>query len=240
MEKQKPLGMRIGESVFCAGYLAFAAAAGMIFLSRMAGADGALAWEWRACAAMTFLLGAGDAFHLIPRILVNIRGEAGDEEGKRKQAFWLGLGNLISSVTMTVFYIVFFFAVRWKAVGETEGAVLSPDAGETLLLRLMVMFAAVRILLCLFPQNNWFQRGGGGNWHVIRNVPFVAVGILTVVNLLRKYASYGAPFLLLSFLVILSFVCYMAVVLLAGKRPAAGMLMIPKTICYIWIICFFL
>lgn len=73
------------------------------------------------------------------------------------------------------------------------------------MLRLMVIFAAVRILLCLFPQNNWFQRGGGGNRHVI-----------------------------------LSFVCYMAVVLLAGKRPAAGMLMIPKTICYIWMICLFL
>ena len=32
MTKQKPLGMRIGESVFCAGYLVFALVAGIIFL----------------------------------------------------------------------------------------------------------------------------------------------------------------------------------------------------------------
>ena len=40
----------------------------------------------------------------------------------------------------------------------------------------------------------------------------------------------------MAILVTLSFLCYLAVVLMAGKNPKMGMLMIPKTICYIWLI----
>ena len=32
--KEKPLGMRIGENVFCIGYLVFALVAGIIFTTR--------------------------------------------------------------------------------------------------------------------------------------------------------------------------------------------------------------
>jgi len=45
-----------------------------------------------------FLLGFGDAFHLILRISLNLKGEL-----NRKNTLF-GLGNLISSITMTVFY----------------------------------------------------------------------------------------------------------------------------------------
>ena len=75
MAKQKPMGMRIGESVFCAGYLLFALVAGIIFLLGRFGAHPAYA---TACATMTLVLGAGDAFHLVPRILSNVRGETDD------------------------------------------------------------------------------------------------------------------------------------------------------------------
>lgn len=81
MEKQKPRGMRIGESVFCIGYLVFVMTAGIIFLSRLRGADPAMRPEWMCCALMTLLLGGGDAFHLVPRILINIRGEASGSAG---------------------------------------------------------------------------------------------------------------------------------------------------------------
>lgn len=46
--------------------------------------------------------------------------------------------------------------------------------------------------------------------------------------------------LLLAVLVAVSFVCYMIVVLGARKKPMLGMMMIPKTICYIWMIALFL
>ena len=40
----------------------------------------------------------------------------------------------------------------------------------------------------------------------------------------------------LALLVALSFACYMGVVLYAHEKPMMGMLMIPKTICYICLI----
>ena len=54
---------------------------------------------------MCILLGGGDAFHLIPRIIINIKGETEDKKENARRSFWLGLGNLISSITMTLFYV---------------------------------------------------------------------------------------------------------------------------------------
>jgi hypothetical protein len=80
MAKQKPMGMRMGESFFCAGYLLFALVAGIVFLLGMTGAHPDFA---RSCAAMTLLLGAGDAFHLVP----NVHGETDDPSVQRRRAF---------------------------------------------------------------------------------------------------------------------------------------------------------
>ena len=56
------------ESLFCAGYLLFALIAGILFLNR----GGTF---FTRCTVMTFLLAGGDAFHLIPRIISNIKPE---------------------------------------------------------------------------------------------------------------------------------------------------------------------
>ena len=57
------------------------------------------------------------------------------------------------------------------------------------------------------------------------------MGAITVLYLLLWYHEW-----LMAVLVVVSFACYMGVVLYAHKRPAMGMLMMPKTICYIWLI----
>ncbi|MBR0473596.1 MAG: hypothetical protein IJJ19_01225 [Erysipelotrichaceae bacterium] len=209
MKKEKPLGMRIGESAFCAGYLIFALIAGIIFASREGNFN-------KYCAVMTLLLGCGDAFHLIPRIIVNIRGESDNSN------FWLGLGNLVSSITMTIFYILLFSVMKELKPEVTTLPYIRP---------LLIVLAVIRMALCLFPQNKWFTHEDNGNWGLYRNIPFVIMGIITVAYLLLNYHET-----LMAVLVIISFVCYMAVVLLAHKKPMMGMLMIPKTICYIWLI----
>lgn len=78
--------------------------------------------EWMCCALMTLLLGGGDAIHLVPRILLNIRGEASGSAGEKRDALFLGLGNLVSSVTMTLFYIIFFLAVYYRSHPEAAAA----------------------------------------------------------------------------------------------------------------------
>ena len=223
MAKQKPLGMRIGESAFCAGYLVFALVAGIVFFMARWGAHPAYAGT---CAAMALLLGCGDAFHLVPRILGNVRGETDDHSEQERRAFWLGLGNLISSVTMTGFYILFFDAMT--LMPGAEGQV---HLGQSVVRIVLLVLAAVRVALCLLPQNRWFTREGSREWGVRRNVPFVAMGAITVLYLVAWYRQW-----LLAALVILSFACYMGVVLYAREKPMMGMLMIPKTVCYICVI----
>lgn len=227
MANEKPLGMRIGESAFCVGYLLFALVAGLVFLGRRSGMAGDVAGS---CAAMTLLLGCGDAFHLVPRIIVNVRGAAVDERDERRRHFWLGLGNLVSSITMTVFYVLLFDAMLRM---PTSGAGAPAWAGTVRMV--LVVLAIVRVALCLLPQNRWFDGVGDQRWGVLRNVPFVAMGLVTVWYLVAWYDAW-----LLAALVVTSFACYMGVVLLAREKPMMGMLMIPKTACYIWMVALFL
>ena len=227
--KEKPLGMRIGENVFCIGYLSFALISGMIFTTRTLSSGNLF---FRICAVMTLLLGGGDAFHLIPRIIYNFKGETTDKEIQRKRDFWLGLGNLISSITMTVFYIFFFAALSVKHGAYDVSSVMSDKFNLYLVLNAL---AVIRIILCMFPQNHWFSKDTETRWGIYRNIPFVIMGVITVLYLIIWYQEW-----LLAALVTVSFVCYMIVVLGARKKPMLGMMMIPKTICYIWMIALFL
>ena len=49
---------------------------------------------------MAILLGAGDAFHLVPRIISMV--SAGNFEAS------LGFGKLVTSITMTFFYVLLY------------------------------------------------------------------------------------------------------------------------------------
>ena len=222
MEREKPRGMRIGESVFCVSYLLFAFAAALAFLFA-----GSRAGVWATTSGvMTLLLGAGDAFHLVPRVLANVRGETNDPYERRRRAVWLGLGNLVSSVTMTVFYLLLFVVMRERAYPGTSIA----DSQMPVFVVLAVL-AAVRVALCLFPQNRWFDGVGSQRWGIYRNVPFAAMGAVTIWYLAAWYGEW-----LMAALVLVSFACYLGVVLGAKRMPMLGMLMIPKTICYICLI----
>ena len=217
--KTKPFGMRIGESVFSLGYLVFAWTAGIILLLRGCTVPG----------IMILVLGGGDSFHLVPRIVDNLFP-------LKRRLFLLGLGNLISSITMTVFYILLFFAVfEMCSVKGTDYT-----AFDKFVIISLSVLGAVRIALCLIPSNNWFDGKGNVKWSVIRNVPFAVMGLFAVAWLIYKSITLSWKVTLLAVLVVLSFGFYIPVVLFARKRPMIGMLMIPKTICYIVMICIFL
>lgn len=238
MQKETPLGMRIGESVFCVGYLVFAFAAGSIFTAR-ANASGNMqaGLQWVLLAVMTFLLACGDTFHLVPRVLRNIAGK-GAGENTDAFTFWLGLGNLISSITMTLFYNLLFLAVYARTHDRLTD--MADDRFYITVFNLLLVFSVIRIIMCLFPQNEWFSQTHNLKWGIIRNTPFFIVGIITVAYLFHTYQLFHGEYLLLALLVGMSFICYMLVVLYAGRKPAMGMFMIPKTVCYIWMISFFL
>ncbi len=203
------------ETVFDILYLIFAISSG-IWLIRKAGSRKSV--HLMGLAAL--LLGAGDAFHLVPRMLNYwIAGN------------WtaaLGIGKLVTSITMTVFYLLLEYIRRDR---------YRDDRNKNLLTVFWIL-AAVRVILCAFPQNGWTSAAPSLIWGVIRNIPFVMIGVITIALWFRS-AGQDRTFHLLWLAVLLSFLFYVPVVLWSGKISIIGMLMLPKTVMYIWMICMF-
>ena len=168
------------------------------------------------------MLGAGDAFHLVPRSMGLFAGTL--DAPDTHLALWLGVGKLVTSITMTVFYVLAYLFV-YKRAGQKRPLYLD--------ISVAVLFVA-RIVLCAMPQNQWTTNSSPISWGIYRNIPFVLLGILVIV-LTIKYLRHVRPYRLLWLAIILSFGFYLPVVLWAGMHSWVGMLMLPKTICYLWI-----
>ena len=93
----------------------------------------------------------------------------------------------------------------------------------------------LRIILCLLPQNRWLQNDGPVAWAIIRNLPFVVLGGIDVYLFYRKRNVYQV-FRSVWLLITLSFLFYIPVAVAASLIPQLGMLMIPKTVCYMILI----
>jgi hypothetical protein len=103
----------------------------------------------------------------------------------------------------------------------------------------MWMLSAVRIALCCFPQNGWTNAEPSLLWGILRNIPFAVLGIMTVILWFRS-ASKDKHLRWSWLAVLLSFLFYLPVVLWSQAVPIIGMLMLPKTCMYIWLIVMFL
>ena len=207
----------IAESVFCIAYLMFDLVAAVVFFMMAGGRQPLVLF-----GILTLVLGGGDAFHLVPRVIRTFCGEWPQAE------WWLGLGLQVSSITMTVFYVLLFYI--WKS--------LFPAVEYPAVLPALIWFSAgIRIVLCFFPQNNWYHAEGNLNWSVYRNLPFAVTGICLAVMFLLSGNAGGYGLWKMSIAIAVSFACYFPVALLAKKKPMVGMLMIPKTMAYIWMVC---
>ena len=200
------------ESIFDICYLVFAIVSGVLLLKNSKGRK-----YVRIFGIMTLLLGCGDALHLVPRVLNYWT------DGDYTAA--LGIGKLVTSITMTLFYILIEYARRdrYKITGE-KGVLAS-----------VWILGIIRIVLCCFPQNGWTSAEPSLLWGILRNIPFALLGILTVVLWLRS-AKNDKPLKLMWLAVTLSFLFYIPVVLFAQTMPMIGMLMLPKTCMYVWMI----
>ena len=211
----KPRIPDIAESVFDILYLVFDLLAGIIFLLK---ADGKVLFI--LYALLTFVLCGGDAFHLVPRIIRALRGNS--EQIKR----WLGTGLQVSSVIMTVFYVILLYI--WKF---TFPGLKAPAA----LVAIIWITAIVRIVICMFPQNDW--RGEGNlKLSVASNAVFTLTGIAGIVLYVISGNTCDYHMTRMAVAILISFACYMPVAFLSRKLPGIGILMIPKTCAYIWII----
>lgn len=215
-EKYKPLMPDLMEAIFDAAYLTFDLIAGILFFARSEGNPLFILY-----GVLTLTLCGGDAFHLVPRIIRAVRGS----NDKIKRA--LGRGLQISSITMTVFYIILMYV--WK---YTFPELTAPVAVEAMIW----ISAIIRIVVCLLPQNDWCGEEGNLKLSIIRNAVFAVTGIGVIILYAMSGNTYDYHMTIMVAAIIISFGCYLPVTLLSKKKPKVGLLMIPKTCAYMWVI----
>lgn len=205
----------IGETIFDVLYLGFAITAGLIMLIK---GNQPLVKKF---GLMAVLLGAGDSFHLVPR------SYALWTTGLEANAAALGIGKLITSVTMTIFYLILFYIWRERyKIKECKKLTAT-----------MWTLAVLRIALCMLPQNQWLAYRQPLLFGVLRNIPFAIIGVIIIAIFAREAKkAEDSIFRFMPLAVALSFGFYLPVVLFSGIVPIVGVLMIPKTMAYVWII----
>lgn len=209
------MAQAIGETVFDILYLGFALLAGLTMLAK-----GTTPLVKKA-GLMAALLGAGDAFHLVPR------SYALWTAGLEANTAVLGFGKFVTSITITIFYVILYHI--WRERYQIKGR-----AGLT---GAMWGLAALRIGLCLLPQNQWLVYRQPLAFGILRNIPFAIIGVLIIVLFAQETRrTENRVFRFMPLAVALSFGFYLPVVLFSGVAPAVGMLMIPKAMAYVWIV----
>ncbi len=205
----------IAETVFDVFYLGFAIITGLTMLIK--GKSPLV----RKAGFMAALLGGGDSFHLVPRVY------ALWTTGLEDNAAALGIGKFITSITMTIFYLILYYIWRERyQIKDRRGLTVT-----------MWGLSVIRIGLCLLPQNQWLVYRQPLLYGVLRNIPFAAMGIIIIVIFFQEIRkSNDRVFRFMPLAVALSFGFYLPVVLFSGSFPLIGMLMIPKTLAYVWVV----
>ena len=204
----------IVETLFDAVYLASVVTIGIVMMVK-----GKKSRQFWLFGLMAVVLGLGDSFHLVPRALALCT------TGLENFTAALGTGKFITSITMTVFYILLYYV--WRIRYQVEGR-----KGLTVA---VYVLSALRIGLCLMPQNQWLSAQAPLSWGIYRNIPFALLGLLIIVLFYQSAKEkQDKTFRFMWLTIVLSFGFYIPVVLWADVIPMIGMLMIPKTCAYVW------
>lgn len=203
--------MKLVESLFDITYLSIVIALGVRLLLEEKK-------DAKLFGLMAVLLGFGDAFHLIPRITAHLT-----MDGFTKYVKALSYGQMVTSITMTIFYILFYYYYVSRTGKKNNTIKWS-----------ILILSLVRIVLTLMPQNNWGDKDGNFTFAILRNVPFLIMGIILIYLSYKERKVEGMKYM--SLLVFLSFLFYIPVVLFSSTYPIVGALMMPKTVAYLLIV----
>ena len=204
----------IVETLFDAVYLISVITIGILMIRKSKGNP-----QFTMFEIMAVLLRSGDAFHLVPRAFALCT------TGLENFTVQLGLGKWITSVTMTIFYVILYYI--WRERYQIKGHNATTAA--------IYVLAGLRIVLCMMPQNEWLSAEAPLSWGIYRNIPFALMGLLIIVLFYKSAKERNdQSFRWMWMTIVLSFAFYIPVVLWADVVPMIGMLMIPKTCAYVW------
>lgn len=213
------------EIVFNLGYLTVIWSLVAVMTKRRGWPAPADAVTARRFLAAFALLAAGDTGHVGFRAVAYALGDldrtvslGGLEVGL------VGVGALATAVTVTFFYAALLFV--WQArFGKPLGVF-----GW-----LLLAVGVARLLFFFHPENHWSSTVPVQPFSTYRNLPLVVQGLGVAFLLLRDAREkHDAAFTRLGVAILLSYAFYAPVILWVQRVPVLGMLMIPKTLAYLW------
>ena len=164
-----------------------------------------------------FLLAIGDTGHVGFRVPALLMG------GIDANARLVGLGALATAIMITFFYML--IAEIWRVRFEKK---------RNFLWWFLIAVGVIRLVIMVFPQNNWLQHQVSIEWNLARNIPLtiqgVAVAIALLICAIKKNDKLSK---LISIMIFISYAFYFPVVFFSRQIPILGMLMIPKTLAYV-------
>lgn len=170
------------------------------------------------------LLAIGDSGHVGFRVFAYLYG--GLESSIRLMGFQIslvGLGALMTAVTVTIFYVLMLALWQVRFQKPYRWFEIS-----------IFIAAIVRLALMMLPVNQWQLTVPPQPWSLVRNVPLIFMGISIAYLILREALKVkDQTFTWIGIMILLSYACYLPVILFVQQNPLIGMLMIPKTLAYV-------
>jgi hypothetical protein len=170
------------------------------------------------------LLALGDSMHVGFRVLAYVLGGLdvrlplfGNSVGL------VGIGALSTSITVTLFYVLGL--ELWRERFQRRYGWFE---------YVLVGSALLRLFLMALPFNDWNSSVPPQPWSTIRNLPLLLQGLGLAYLVLRDARpAKDRTFTWIGISILVSFACYIPVILFVQQSPAIGMLMIPKTLAYL-------
>jgi hypothetical protein len=135
-----------------------------------------------------------------------------------------GLGALLTAYLVTILYML--IAKAWYEAFNKR---------NTKMYYFLQSLAVFRLIIMAFPQNQWGGLTVPYDWSIYRNIPMIIMGLLlATMMLIDAKKENNSIFKKFAIYIYISYLFYMPVIFWVRFIPMLGILMIPKTIAYLF------
>jgi hypothetical protein len=170
------------------------------------------------------LLALGDTGHVGFRVLAYASGGLDTQFSLfGRQIGLVGIGALCTAITVTLFYVLLL--ETWRVRFDRKYGWFE---------YLLLAATGVRLLLLIPAANQWNSVVPPQPYALYRNLPLILLGLGTAFLILRDaHRAHDRAFAWIGIMILVSYACYLPVILFVQQVPIIGMLMIPKTMAYL-------
>lgn len=170
------------------------------------------------------LLALGDTGHVGFRVLAYALGGLETQlDLLGIQLGLVGLGALSTAITVTIFYMLMLSL--WRERYQRQFGWFG---------YLLLTAGFLRLAMMLLPGNQWNNVVPPQPMSTLRNLPLMLQGLGVAYLILRDAMRVrDRAFQWIGAMILVSYACYIPVILWVQRAPSIGMLMIPKTMAYV-------